>query len=252
MKTKIKKPLIFVMALLPIALIGGLTTGIYTYESCSKEMQQTLLSQTGGYEPFLAAITLQVVLYAVICGFLGCILAEIVGLMRPIQLKKDAWFRACLLGVISGLAFSLDYWIFGKIIPEVAASCKNITISNFIASVLYGGIIEEVMLRLFTMSLIVFLIWKVFFRTLPKEQIPGRVFIVANILSALIFAAGHLPATFLTFEHVSPIVIFHCFLYNGGLGIVFGRLYRKYGIQHAMIGHILCHIVSKVIWIILL
>lgn len=66
-----------------------------------------------------------------------------------------------------------NLWIFGKIIPEVAASCKNITISNFIASVLYGGIIEEVMLRLFTMSLIVFLIWKVFFHTLPKNQKPG-------------------------------------------------------------------------------
>ncbi|MDO5540959.1 MAG: CPBP family intramembrane metalloprotease [Eubacteriales bacterium] len=252
MKTKVKKPLMFVMALLPIAVIGGLTTGIYTYESCSKEMQQTLLSQTGGYEPFLAAITLQVVLYAVICGFLGCILAEKVGLMRPIRFKKETWCRACLLGVISGLAFGLDYWIFGKIIPEVAASCENITISNFIASVLYGGIIEEVMLRLFTMSLIVFLIWKVFFRTLPKEQISDRVFIAANILSAIIFAAGHLPATFLTFEQVGAVVIFHCFLYNGGLGIVFGRLYRKYGIQYAMTGHILCHIVSKIIWIIFL
>lgn len=251
MKIKIKRPLIFVMALLPIALIGGLTTGIYTYESCSKEMQQTLLLQTGGYVPYLAAITLQVVLYAVICGFLGCILAEKVGLMRPIQFKKEAWCRTCLLGVISGLAFGLDYWIFGEIIPEVATSCENITISNFIASVLYGGIIEEVMLRLFTMSLIVFLIWKVFFRTLPKDQIPGRVFIAANILSALIFAAGHLPATFLTFEQVSAIVIFHCFLYNGGLGIVFGHLYGEYGIQYAMTGHILCHIISKLIWIVL-
>lgn len=252
MITKTKKPLIFVMALLPIAVIGGLTTGIYTYESCSKEMRQTLLSQAGGYEPYLAAITLQVVLYAMICGFLGCILAEAVGLMRSIQFKRKTWRRACLWGIISGLAFSLDYWIFGNIIPEVAASCKNITISNFIASVLYGGIIEEVMLRLFTMSLIVFLIWKILFRTSPKDQIPGRVFIAANILSALIFAAGHLPATFLTFEHVGPIVIFHCFLYNGGLGIVFGHLYRKHGIQYAITGHVLCHIVSKIIWIILL
>lgn len=39
------------------------------------------------------------------------------------------------------------------------------------------------------------------------------------------------------------------FLLNGGFGLLFGWLYRKYGIQYSMLSHALLHIVSKMIWI---
>ena len=60
---------------------------------------------------------------------------------------------------------------------------------------LYGGVIEEVMLRLFVMSLLSFILWKIFYRAVPKEKIPVRIFAVANVIAALLFAAGHLPDT---------------------------------------------------------
>ena len=47
------------------------------------------------------------------------------------------------------------------------------------------------------------------------------------------------------------MLIFRCFLINGAFGIVFGRLYRKHGIQYAMLAHILTHIVSRTIWLII-
>ena len=53
-------------------------------------------------------------------------------------------------------------------------------------------------------------------------------------------------------EIVDALVIIRCFLYNGGLGLVFGWLYRKYGIEYAMIGHAGTHIVSKLIWLLVL
>lgn len=137
--------------------------------------------------------------------------------------------------------------------PEVAEIYESkITVSNFVASVLYGGIIEEVLMRLFLMSLVVFVVWKLFFRNKQKEEIPGGVFIAANILTALLFAAGHLPATIGVFGQITPIVLFRCFLLNGGLGMVFGYMYQKYGIQYAMLGHMGCHIVSKLIWLALI
>ena len=125
-----------------------------------------------------------------------------------------------------------------------------LTKNGIIGSILYGGFVEEVMLRLFFMSLIAFAIWKLFFKDRYKYSIPTAVLVIANIVAALAFAAAHLPATMVTFGELTPIILIRCFLYNGGLGLLFGWLYRKYGIAYAMMGHALCHIVSKVVWFI--
>lgn len=247
-----KKPLVFAAALLPAAVIGGLFTGIYTYEGYTAEIQQLLLTQLGGYMQYLMVIALQTIMYAAVCGFFGYILADKTGLLKSFTFEKNKLMPAGFLAVVCGVVYGLDYWIFGGHIPEAAEACRNITYSNMIASVLYGGVVEEVMLRLFAMSLISLLLWKLFYRALPKQNIPVSVFIIANIVSALLFAAGHLPATFLTFQTVDAIVIIRCFLYNGGLGLVFGWLFRKYGIQYAMLGHAGTHIISKLIWLLLI
>lgn len=47
-----------------------------------------------------------------------------------------------------------------------------------------------------------------------------------------------------------PLLLLRCFLLNGGFGLMFGRIYRKYGIQYAMVSHAVLHIVSKSIWLI--
>ena len=67
-------------------------------------------------------------------------------------------------------------------------------------------------------------------------------------LIALLFAAGHLPTTFVTLGN-SPLILFRCFLLNGTFGLAFGWLYRRYGLRYAMIAHGGCHVVSKLIWI---
>ena len=38
----------------------------------------------------------------------------------------------------------------------------------------------------------------------------------------------------------------------GSFGLLFGWLYRKYGLRYAMIAHGGCHVVSKLIWILFL
>lgn len=247
---KYKKALLFAAAILPAAVIGGLFTGIYTFEGYAESVRQQLYEQLGGYGQYLVIVVVQSTLYAAICGFLGYILAGKTGLLKPFALEKRKSAFAAALAVICGVAYGLDYWIFGSHIPEAAEACRNVTFSSVIASVLYGGVIEEVMLRLFVMSLLSFIVWKIFYRAVPKEKIPMKIFTVANVIAALLFAAGHLPATFLTFQTVDALVIIRCFLYNGGLGLVFGWLYRKYGIQYAMIGHAGTHIISRLIWFI--
>lgn len=120
------------------------------------------------------------------------------------------------------------------------------TIPYLIATVTYGAVIEEVMLRLFWMTLVAFLLHKLIDRKNAKPS--TAILIAANIISALLFAAGHLPATFATIGN-SPMILFRCFLLNGGIGLTFGYLYRKYGLRYAMIAHGGCHVVSKLIWI---
>ena len=98
------------------------------------------------------------------------------------------------------------------------------------------------------MSLIALILWKVFFKS--EEHISAKALVIANVLSALLFAAGHLPATAISIG-ITPAILIRCFLLNGGAGLVFGRLYRKRGIQYAMIAHAFTHVAMKLIWFII-
>ncbi len=196
MKRTIKKPLLFVVVLLPLMIAGSIFTGIYSFNTYTADMQEKIIAQIGSYELLILVGTVQGVLFASVAGFLGYMLSEKTGLMRSFRFQKDKLAKAALITVISGILFSLDYWIFGRILPEVAEIYESkITFSNFMASILYGGIVEEILMRLFLMSLFALIIWKLIYRNIPKEEIPCGVFIAANVLAALLFAAGHLPAT---------------------------------------------------------
>lgn len=247
---KFKNPLLFVLVLLPIAIVGGLFTTIYAYNAYSADTQKLMLEQLGSYEALIAVGAVQSALYATVCGFFGYILAEKTGLMKSFRFEKKAFVRAFTATVVCGLLFTCDYFTFGKLIPQVAESYEvGISPALFFSSLTYGGIIEEVLLRLFFMTLLVFVLWKLFARGCTKENIPVWVLVTANILAALVFAAGHIPTTINMFGELNFMILFRCFLLNGGLGIVFGRLYRKYGIQYAMMGHLGCHLISKLILI---
>ena len=102
-------------------------------------------------------------------------------------------------------------------------------------------------MRLFLMSFFSWIIFKIFYK--KEKQIPVKVFIVANIISALLFAALHLPSTSLLFGYLDALIIFRCFLFNGFFGIILGYLYRKYGIIYSIFAHFGIHLISKLLWI---
>lgn len=246
---KLKKSLLFTLALLPFAVIGGYFTTLYQFDSLDQEMIEQMVSQIGSMELIVVITVVQTIGYAVFCGFLGYILSEQVGLMRPVRFEIATLVKVLLICIVCGVVFSLDYWTFGQWYPMIGAgTAASISLNAWIASIFYGGVIEEVMLRLFVMSLIAWLIWKLFFRR--EKNIPKGVLIAANIIAALLFAAGHLPATIMMFGNLSFPLLLRCFLFNGGFGLLFGWLYRKYGIHYAMLGHAMLHIVSKTIWLI--
>ncbi|MGL5513843.1 MAG: CPBP family intramembrane glutamic endopeptidase [Sporomusa sp.] len=250
MLNKIRHPLRFAATMVPIAAIGGVFTIIHTMSNYEPTVRQELINASGSYMALLLLGTLQAVVFTAICGFLGYILSDKTGLMRPFKFEKKPLLSTAIATLISGILFSLDYWLFGQTIPGLSETYEIQTSpSSFVSSIFYGGVVEEVLMRLFLMSLFVFLLCKIFVRKYDREHTPQSVFIVANILAAALFAAGHLPATISTFGSLTPIIVFRCFLYNGGLGLVFGWLYHKYGIHYSMFAHAGVHIVSKIIWL---
>lgn len=250
---KFKKPFFFALCLLPIAAVAGIFVGFYQLDIYSDEAIAEIAAQFGGKENLIVIGVVQTVIYTLFCGFFGYLLADRIGLWKPIKPEKKKLTVTLGISVFGGILFSLDYWTFGSVIDGIReGSASTLTGTGIIASVLYGGVIEEVMTRLFLMSLTAFLIRKVFCRNREKEEIPTAVFVSANLITALAFAAGHLSATLSTFGELTPLLLFRCFLLNGGFGLVFGRLYRKYGIVYAMIGHAVCHIISKLIWLVMI
>ena len=230
-------------------LVGGFFTGLFVLDSYPADLQQEALAQ--GITPTIMAVVtaMQAVGYGVVLGAIGILLGKKTGLWRDERsISKKPLFITLAIAVLGGLALILpDLLFFGKHSDVIMNSyAAKPSIPYIIGSVLYGGVIEEVMLRLFWMTLVAFVLWKLFAR--QEEKPTTAILVIANIVAALLFAAGHLPTTVLMIG-TSPMILFRCFLLNGGFGLLFGYLYRKHGIGYAMLAHGGCHIVSKLIWI---
>ena len=240
-----------------IGLLGGFFVGIYLLDSYPAEIRQQLLDELNGQglgqlpvHILLGMITaVQSAGYGFILGTAGIWLSKKTGLWKDERaITRKPLTVSLVISVLGGLALILpDVLFFGQYSQAIRDSyATKPTILYLLATVTYAAVIEEVMLRLFALSLIAFLLHKLSGK--KREKPAPWIFLTANVITALLFAAGHLPATVLMIG-TSPLIIFRCFLLNGGFGLLFGWLYRKYGLRYAMIAHGGCHIVSKLIWI---
>ena len=105
---------------------------------------------------------------------------------------------------------------------------------------LAGGITEELLLRWGFMTLIVWATWRVFQKGAVR---PTTVcFVFAIVLSSLVFGVGHLPVAVMLGE-TSVAVILFVIIANSAFGFVAGYLYWKWGLESAIIAHMLGHVV---------
>ncbi len=229
-------------------LVGGFFVGIYLLDSYPPEIKQQVVEQ--GFNSISLGVVggIQYAGYGLILGALGILLAEKIGLWKnEWSITKKPLVASIIVAIIGGLAIILpDILFFGHHSPEIMDTyAAKPTIAFILGGVICGGVTEEVMMRLFLMSLFAFILHKLFGK--KNDKVATWVLAISNIAAALLFAAGHLPTTYILFG-LSPMIIFRCFLLNGGVGLLFGYLYRKYGLRYAMIAHGGCHIVSKLIW----
>ena len=230
------------------------------------ELQSGVLEQLDLPIPLPALIILQVIqsgLLFAVSLFLGLLLAKRVGLGTPILdsvTRSESVFdkvRAILpisigLGVLASLLIvGLDVYIFQPALIQELGEKANVlnqtaqpaAWKGFLAS-FYGGIAEEILLRLFVMSL---LAWLGSFIKKTKDGKPTNIiFWIANILAAILFGIGHLPAASLILP-LTTLVVIRIVLLNAVGGILFGWLYQKHGLESAMIAHFSADIVLHVL-----
>ena len=235
-----------------VGLVGGFFTGLYVLDSYPEDMRQEILSQ-GITKPILGLVSaVQSAGYGIVLGAVGIFLGKQTGLWKDeITIAKKPLVITIAVSVAGGLCLILpDILFFGKYVPAIMDSyAVKPSVPFMLAAVLYGGVIEEVMMRLFMMSLVAFILHKIFGK--KAESPAAGILVAANVIAALLFAAGHLPGT-AAMMGITPMILFRCFLLNGGFGLLFGWLYRKYGLRYAMLAHAGCHVVSKLIWILFL
>ena len=250
MKDNIKNNWKFLLFVLSSGLIGGYCTGLYIPEMYSQEMLQQLQEQGMTTEMLALSGAVQYgIIYGLILAAVGVIISKKVRLWKEFRFDKNAVAVTAIITIIAALClFPGDKLIFGSFSSWVN-DLYHISpgLPKIISGLLVGGVIEEVMMRLFFMSLLALIISKLICKN--EKDIPAKVFAAANIISALLFAAGHLPAT-IAMTTLTPVLLFRCFLFNGGLGLCFGWLYRKYGIGYAMIAHGAAHLISDLLMII--
>ena len=232
MKELIKNNYKYLIFLAIFGLVGGYFTALYSVQSVSQDVLNEAISQVGSIDVLIIITTLQSLGYALILGFIGKILAKKIGLWRDVTFNKKGNIELILITLVGGTAFILlDVLVFASFSEVIEESYAIKPSFEYIfASVTYGAVIEEIMLRLFFMSIIAFIIQKI----TKKESMNNMILIIANIISAILFAAGHLPTTISTIG-ITPMILIRCFVMNGGFGLMFGRLYRKYGIHLSLI-----------------
>jgi hypothetical protein len=231
------------------------------------ELQADALEQLDLPIPFPALIAVQIIQSGLMFGvliFLGMLLAGRIGLGTPILdsvtrgESASGKLRAILpisigLGVLAALLMiTLDLHVFQPILIRelgekadiLSQTAQPAAWKGFLAS-FYGGIVEEILLRLFVMSL---LAWLGSFVNKTKDGKPtNAIFWIANILAAVLFGVGHLPAAALVLP-LTTLLIVRIVMLNALGGIVFGWLYQKHGLESGMIAHFSADIVLHVLF----
>ena len=222
-------------------MFGGFLLGIYQVSTLEEAMKQTIVSQLGSTSALIVISVIQSTLYSFISAFVGLKLARKVELHLNFTFNRNAAILSVIIALFAALLLSgADKFIFARYLSD-QVQAYSFSATYFFSSILYGGIVEELMLRLFLMSLLVLLIKKLFVKSNQNLSLPAWVYITSIILAALLFAAGHLPATAQLLGLSTPIVI-RAFVLNGVAGLGFGYLYWKKGLSYAILAHMLVRI----------
>jgi hypothetical protein len=194
----------------------------------------------------------------VIAGALiGVLLAERVGLPSLLLSalrgtpKPPVTAVSLLIAVMAGVfaavtILAIDIAVKSAVVPNFAALARAQMAAGTVPpapamaqALLYGGIAEEIMLRFGLMTLLVF--FGAWIAPAFYAERPAWIIGAAIVISALLFGAGHLPAV-AAFTPLTPGIVLRIVGLNAIGGLVYGWLYARYGLEHAMLAHMTTHV----------
>jgi len=229
-----------------IAFVGGALVGANQFRLMPIDQVNVLLAQVGTPTALVLIAGLQSAVLAFVCSLIGLRLAPRVGFNTAIAVDASGARTAVIVGIVLAIVIvASDVVVFAPYLP--ASIDAPFHWLGLVSSVVYGGIVEEILLRLCVMTLIVWVMHKVI-GIFGITALPSWIFWWAIALSSLLFAAGHLPVTFALLCPVdgdcTPLII-RALLLNGIGGIGFGYLYWRHGLTSAMMAHMMTHVVMQ-------
>jgi len=229
-----------VIAVLILGLVAGAVLGAQQVISLTPERESQIVAQLGSKQVIIIVAMLQTATMASIATIVGSWASPKVGLNKPFIYNRKSIAVAVTIGLLSASFIAIPEKL---VFTEALGLEEKFEFSwlYFLGSVLYGGIIEEVLLRFGLMSLIIWIASKI-----TKSVNNNGIYIAGIVIAALLFAAGHLPAT-AQMLGLSPVSVIRTLLLNFLPGIGFGYLYWKHGLAYAMLGHISTHVINQLI-----
>lgn len=203
---------------------------------------------------FALAILQSALLFSIVIG-MGLWLGSKIGmgaphLRRMLSGEPDAWTalrKRLPLSIGLGLAAALliilmDSLVFLPLSPTALGSASAPPPWQGLLASFYGGISEELLMRLGLMTI---LMWA--FTRIARRPEPSAATAWASItIAALLFGLGHLPAT-AAIAPLTGVVIARALVLNGIGGMAFGWLYWQHGLLPAIAAHFSADILLHVI-----
>ena len=219
-----------------------------------KESKKELNRKMPKWVLYALSISQNAILFSIAIA-LGLILAHQIGIGAPlidnflthsgVNYVISSLLIPLILGLFGGSALLLMDLKFLPYLPEklLRTALKTTQWENFTAS-FYGGINEELLMRLFGVSLIAWVLEKIWH---TPSNLPTTIdFYIAIFIMSIIFALGHLPALKSLVGDVSSTLLTRTLILNGAIGLICGWVFWHYGIEAAILAHFTADIVYHV------
>ncbi len=186
--------------------------------------------------------------------FVGVSLAPKVGLLSP---AFEAWARrdnfiaalkpqiipGLIGGALGGIAIILG-WVLGKPFLPPQFAMRAVEMNRLLplpTRLLYGGITEELLLRWGVLTLLVWVAWRLFQKRPGQPR--GVYFVIAIVISSVIFGVGHLPLVVVLGSNFTTAIVLFIVSANSVFGLIAGYLYWRKGLEAAIVAHMMAHVV---------
>ena len=199
------------------------------------------------FSRFAVAQTLFMIL---VMSFVGTALSSRTGLHAPLLealLQGKAWFNSFQITMVPTVLYSLlalivfcglYYRLVETILDEqsLQAMAKLRSALGWDGCILYGGVVEEILVRWGLMNLVMF------FALLFFRQNSNLVVWSSIIFSGVMFGIGQIPAYIAAGCVSSRRFIYSILLLSLWQSLVFGFLFWQYGLISSMLAHMLFHL----------